>query len=104
MNAIDKWAAAQVGVKFEQTWRGQVWRLNGKLHENDEWTIEDPRCREVFRDWWLGEEVMRQVCFSNESVIYFDYSMDEMGVVVAHGLKEGGGEGFCITAIYEASQ
>ena len=40
------------------------------LFSGDEWTIEDPRCREVIRNWWLNNNKDASVCFFKNSVEY----------------------------------
>ena len=54
---IDKWCAEQCGVKETTTNSDSVlyseteaWFHNGVWRNNDKWTIEDPRCREIVRE------------------------------------------------------
>lgn len=99
MKTVDEWAAEQCGVEFKQTWKGRVWYLNGKLHENDEWTIKDPRCREIVREHFkiwtaygpIGFDRMGwQACTAyNKLTNYHGNTIDEAEIA-------------CITAIYEA--
>ncbi len=94
---VNKWAAEQVGVVFTQTWRGRVWSLDNSGEQLHEWTIEDARCREVFRKWWIGDSKFRDVIFDCTHVHYFD-SITEDALSAYEYIETA-----CITKLYEAS-
>lgn len=80
---IDEWAATQCG---ESLW---FWLQEKQI----EWTIKDPRCREIFRAWWIEQKTGRAVMFLASSVLYSD----------PDGGVDRANEESCIQAIYEAS-
>ena len=92
MNDIDKWTAEQCNIPYSNF--DEMYKYAGR-----EWTIEDPRCREIFRNWWIGQDVNNAVVFENGSVSYFrDYYYGQGDPFT------GENEERCITAIYEASK
>ena len=55
MEEIDKWAAEQCGVGFTTNHKKQVvaWftgSIDERVYWEFEWTIQDPRCREIVRE------------------------------------------------------
>ena len=68
----------------------------GKQEYNFEWTIEDVRCREIFRNWWLAQDD-NAVLFESNLVTYFtDYNYGQGNAVCREN------EMACITAIAES--
>lgn len=100
--SIDEWAAAKCGVEFKQTWKGRVWYLNGKLHENDEWTIKDPRCREKVRDHFNICTVKHTSTKPNRN--WQSNSFLNVDFIAEFGSTIAEAEIACITAIYEAEK
>ena len=73
-----------------------MWKHNGKT-EHDEWTIQDPRCREIVREHFRIE-----MCRVEDSWVAFQYLTDEDASIEGKGETIAEAEIACITAIWEA--
>ena len=97
MSDIDKWAAEQCCNEYVYLWDGKLFYMKGDIKAPFEWTITDPRCREIVRDhfkiitdvWPLGGWCAHQHLETNRK--------DAIGKTIAEA------EIACITAIWEAS-
>lgn len=59
---LNKWSAEVCGVDIhsEIKFKGQRYA----------WDLEDARCREIFRNWWLNDESNRKVSFTKDNCFY----------------------------------
>lgn len=102
--SIDEWAAEQCGVEFgELDPEGECWYYPNDryIYELGEWTIKDPRCREIVREHfkiWTGygpigfDRMGWQACTAyNKLTNYYGNTIDEAEIA-------------CITAIFEAEK
>ena len=97
MNDIDKWAAEQCGVELHCTHKAgryiELFWEDGDM----EWTIQDPRCREIFRNL-----LFEQGYILNAGKALWVYKKPHKSYE-AHkkDFHSGVDEVACITAIYE---
>ena len=103
MNDLDKWAAAECGVVLIDTSSEVKMNLTGtdgnKYWIKSCWILSDPRCREIFREWWLNNTNEASVTFFKDTVEFewIDKYNDSMACYRDTEL-------LCIQAIYEDSK
>ena len=97
MNDLDKWAAEQCGVEVYCTHKAGKYIELFWEDENIEWTIKDPRCREIYRKDWLSKNRNGSVEFYPSGYVAYRKSASEKA---AHEV----GEEACITAIWESEK
>jgi hypothetical protein len=99
MNGIDKWCAEQCGIKFQNEGASHWYIPPSKLYPY-EWTIQDPRCREIvceefkIHPLWVGFRGM------GHGNYWIGYVNEQRLSIIEQRRKEA--EIACITAIYEA--
>lgn len=95
MTEIDKWAAEQCGVEVEDAMppTGLYYRKGSNLSDG-RWTLNDARCREIFRKDWLSKGD-RRIVITPHSTTYFDFELAADW--------SGRNEKACIKAIFENS-
>jgi len=95
---IDKWAADQCGITLYTTKQsnehGYYW-FDNVCDYDYEWTIQDPRCREIFRAWWIKEHT-GTVTFCLDGKVRYDST-----AALTHIVRDN--ELACIKAIWEGS-
>jgi len=100
---VDQWAAEACGVTTDEHCYSdnstELYWKHGHTYSTGKFTIKDPRCCKIFRDWWLSKDTSNAVLIFNDEVTYFrDYAYGQ-GDPTTRDTEEA-----CITAIYEASQ
>jgi len=96
---IDKWAADSCGVETHSSLTTDgllLWTMTPPYHRVvREWTIQDPRCREIFRAWWIKEHT-GTVTFCLDGKVRYDST-----AAFTHIIRDN--ELACIKAIWESS-
>ena len=105
---IDQWCAEQCGVELRQIRCGDesiayMWKHNGKTG-HDEWTIQDPRCREIVREHFRIETLYQHGMYPWITSAYDrDDECDEL-VGEGEGKTIAEAECACIQAIWEVEK
>ncbi len=101
---IDKWAAEQCGVGFTYDefkvvvawWTGDI---DDRVYRNYDWTIQDPRCREIFIQEKIDSVHYLRL---NSQQVRVSMKPRDMEYVSSIEPTYAAGEIACITAIWEA--
>lgn len=75
LDKVNKILAEACGItrrRCDSLW-GYAWEYNGKVTLG-EWTIKDPRCREVVRNWWLSNHKNASVAFFADNDVEYEWT------------------------------
>ena len=98
MSEIDKWFADKCGIRCDDAFDTIYYDgINGL---GDEWTIQDPRCREVIREQYQLTTDIRQ---DGSRYCYPRLNIDDAIRYMGNGGTIAEAEIACLKAIYENS-
>ena len=94
IKTVNEITARLCGVEYSELW--ETYQIldpnNHALSIN--WTIEDARCREIFRNWWLAQDENQ-----NGAIMFFPSGTVEYKKGNNFSIAKDIGEIACITAI-----